>query len=49
MFATIDANDGMELVRQMGMTYVPVINYCPPQVDLPEEYDLTFNGYGGGR
>ena len=46
VFATIDANDGMELFRRMGMTYVPVMNYFPPHVDLPEEYDLTLNGYG---
>lgn len=46
VFATIDANDGMELFRRMGMTYVPVMNYFPPHVDLPEEYDLSLNGYG---
>lgn len=49
VFATIDAGDAMGLFRELGIAYVPILNYHPPAVSAAgskhEDFDVALNGY----
>lgn len=49
VFAVVDVDDALNLFRQLGLTYVPVLHYFAPSVggaaSPPENYDATTQGF----